>query len=133
LADPSAPVLLLTGEADPAKHAAFARFAHVSVHTVPLSDGLISLPAALALLAREGIGEVLAETGATLSGALLRAELVDEIVLYQAAKILGAPARGLFATPENPAALHATPRWQTQSVETLGSGIKWVLRRTEAV
>ena len=133
LADPSAPVLLLTGEADTAKHAAFARFAHVSVHTVPLSDGLISLPAALALLAREGIGEVLAETGATLSGALLRADLVDEIVLYQAAKILGAPARGLFATPENPAALHATPRWQTQSVETLGSGIKWVLRRTEAV
>ena len=133
LADPSAPVLLLTGEADTAKHAAFARFAHVSVHTVPLSDGLISLPAALALLAREGIGEVLAETGATLSGALLRADLVDEIVLYQAAKILGAPARGLFATPENPAALHDTPRWQTQSVETLGSGIKWVLRRTEAV
>ena len=77
--------------------------------------------------------QVLAETGATLSGALLRAELVDEIVLYQAAKILGAPARGLFATPENPTALHAAPRWQTQSVETLGSGIKWVLRRTEAV
>ena len=133
LADPSAPVLLLTGEADPAKHAAFARFAHVSVHTVPLSDGLTDLPAALALLAREGIGEVLAEAGATLAGALLRADLVDEIVLYQAAKILGAPARGLFATPENPAALHAAPRWQTQSVETLGSGIKWVLRRTEAV
>ncbi|MGF6147887.1 Riboflavin biosynthesis protein RibD [Kingella potus] len=134
LADASAPLMVLTGETDPAKHSAFARFPHASVHAVPLrSDGLTDLPAALALLAQHGIGEVLAEAGATLAGALLHADLADEIVLYQAAKILGTPARGLFALPEDAAALHDAPRWETRSVEMLGNGVKWVLRRTEAV
>lgn len=134
LADPSAPVIILTGETDPAKHAAFARFPHVSLCTVPLlSDGLLDLGAALAALAEQGIGEVLAEAGATLAGALLRADLVDEIVLYQAPKILGTAARGLFELPENPAALAAQAHWHTVFADILDGDVKWVLRRTEAV
>ena len=134
LADPSAPVIILTGETNPAKYAAFARFPHVSLRAVPLrSDGLLDLNAALAVLAEQGIGEVLAEAGATLAGALLRADLVDEIVLYQAPKILGTAARGLFELPENPAALAAQARWHTVSADILDGDVKWVLRRTEAV
>ena len=134
LADPSAPVIILTGETNPAKYAAFARFPHVSLRAVPLrSDGLLDLNAALAVLAEQGIGEVLAEAGATLAGALLRADLVDEIVLYQAPKILGTAARGLFELPENPAALAAQAHWHTVSADILDGDVKWVLRRTEAV
>ena len=134
LADASAPVLILTGETDPAKHATFARFPHVSLRAIPLlSDGLLDLNAALSALAEQGIGEVLAEAGATLAGALLRADLVDEIVLYQAPKILGTAARGLFELPENPAALAAQAHWQTVSADILDGDVKWVLRRTEAV
>ena len=76
---------------------------------------------------------MLAEAGATLAGALLRADLVDEIVLYQAPKILGTAARGLFELPENPAALASQAHWQTVSADILDGDMKWVLRRAEAV
>jgi len=42
---------------------------------------------------------VLVEAGATLCGELLRAGLVDELVLYLAPHLLGSGARGLFNIP----------------------------------
>ncbi len=39
------------------------------------------------------------ETGAKLNGSLLRAGVVDEIVLYLAPMLLGDAAQGLFALP----------------------------------
>ncbi|WP_234404520.1 RibD family protein, partial [Neisseria elongata] len=99
-----------------------------------LADGRISLPAALTLLAERGIGELLVEAGATLCGAFLQAGLADEIVLYQAGKILGGNARSLFDLPENPAALQQPASWQTRSVTILDGGdLKQVLRKKEAV
>jgi diaminohydroxyphosphoribosylaminopyrimidine deaminase/5-amino-6-(5-phosphoribosylamino)uracil reductase len=53
----------------------------------------------MAALAGRGINEVLVEAGATLTGALLSAHLVDEIVLYLAPVLLGDTARGLFHLP----------------------------------
>ncbi len=53
----------------------------------------------MAALAGRGINEVLVEAGATLAGALLGEELVDEIVLYTAPVLLGDTARGLFHLP----------------------------------
>ena len=73
------------------------------------------------------------EAGSTLATAFIQADLVDEIVLYQAPKILGTAARGLFELPENPAALAAQAHWQTVSADILDGDVKWVLRRTEAV
>lgn len=46
-------------------------------------------------LAQRGINEVLVEAGKTLNGALLKAGLVDELVLYLAPQLLGDTARGL--------------------------------------
>lgn len=40
--------------------------------------------------------EVLLEAGATLSGAFLQAELIDELIIYIAPKLLGSDARALF-------------------------------------
>ena len=47
-------------------------------------------------LADEEINEVLLETGATLSGAMLQAELIDELIIYMAPHLMGSKARGLF-------------------------------------
>ena len=55
---------------------------------VPL-DGL------LAALAARDCNEVLVEAGPELTGAFLAAGLWDELILYQAPKLLGASARGL--------------------------------------
>ena len=47
----------------------------------------------------EEVNELLVETGATLSGAMLRAGLVDELVVYMAPRLLGSDARALFRLP----------------------------------
>ena len=62
-------------------------------------DGRGELAALMAALAERGINELLVEAGATLGGALLGDELVDEIVLYTAPVLLGDTARGLFHLP----------------------------------
>lgn len=48
------------------------------------------------LATRHEINEVLVEAGPTLSGAMLQAGLIDELVLYVAPMLLGDTARGLF-------------------------------------
>ena len=63
---------------------------------VPVQDGRLDLPAVMAELARREINEVQVEAGATLAGALLRAGLVDELLLYIAPVLLGESARPLF-------------------------------------
>ena len=51
-------------------------------------------------LGARGFNEVTVETGGKLSGALLAAGVVDELVLYFAPKILGDKAQGMFDLPE---------------------------------
>ena len=63
---------------------------------VPVRAGVFDLPAVLELLAGRGINEVHVEAGATLAGALLKAGLVDELLLYVAPVLLGDTARPLF-------------------------------------
>jgi diaminohydroxyphosphoribosylaminopyrimidine deaminase/5-amino-6-(5-phosphoribosylamino)uracil reductase len=53
----------------------------------------------LTQLAGRGINHLMVEAGAGLNGALVRAGLVDEIVLYLAPSLAGDAARGLFAWP----------------------------------
>ena len=134
LADTASPVLLLTAVPPEKYPAALTAVPHLDILTVPAANGRISLPAALTLLAERGIGELLVEAGATLCGAFLQSGLADEIVLYQAGKILGGNARSLFDLPENPAALQQPASWQTRSVTILDGGdLKQVLRKKEAV
>ncbi len=68
-----------------------------NVQVVTFPD--LQLSGVLAHLAQEQCNEVWVEAGATLSSALLRAGLVDELVLYVAPKLLGDTGRGLFHLP----------------------------------
>lgn len=56
------------------------------------------LRAVLARLGELQYNDILVEAGATLSGALLEAELIDELIVYLAPVVLGDRARGMFAT-----------------------------------
>jgi diaminohydroxyphosphoribosylaminopyrimidine deaminase/5-amino-6-(5-phosphoribosylamino)uracil reductase len=84
-----------------AEGTAAARFgdAAVSVASVPAKSGRLDLAAVLQYLGSLEINEVHVEAGATLSGALLQAGLVDELVIYMAPHLMGDAARGLFALP----------------------------------
>lgn len=67
--------------------------------TVAEKDGRVDLAGLMQALGEHQINECWVEAGATLSGALLQAGLVDELVIYMAPKLLGDQARGLFKLP----------------------------------
>lgn len=66
---------------------------------LPGQDQHVDLAALLAELAGRGCNEVLVESGAHLAGAFWRAQLVDELVIYMAPRLLGSQARGLLELP----------------------------------
>ncbi len=72
----------------------------VQVMEVPERDGQLDLDQLLAELAKLECNEVMIEAGATLSGAFMRAGLVDELWIYMAPKLMGSSARPLLDMPE---------------------------------
>jgi diaminohydroxyphosphoribosylaminopyrimidine deaminase/5-amino-6-(5-phosphoribosylamino)uracil reductase len=86
--------LIYTACSDVAKQQAI-QACGTDVVTLAGADGKVDMPAVLQDLAQRGINEVLVEAGRTLNGALLKAGLVDELVLYLAPQFLGDAARGL--------------------------------------
>ena len=89
LFDAAGPVLVYGARGDAAR-AGRLRARGAEVALLPGADGRVDLAALLADLARRGINELHVEAGATLNAALLRAGLVDELLLYLAPKLLGA-------------------------------------------
>lgn len=93
--------LVLTTEEHSAEKRRKLEAAGAEIQVMP-SDaaGRVALRDVLAWLAKnEQVNELLVETGATLAGALLDAELVDELQLFVAPTLLGGEARPLFALP----------------------------------
>ena len=66
---------------------------------VPADDRGLRLDQVLSQLAQREINEVLIEAGATLAGAALEAEIIDELVIYMAPHLMGDGGRGLFHLP----------------------------------
>lgn len=75
----------------------------------PLAAGRIDLFWLLGELARRQVNEIHAEAGPSLADALLQAELVDELLIYQAGRCLGAGALQPFRWPL--AAVMPERRW----------------------
>ena len=102
---PAARMLTLPGatlvvtSAEQANNAAALRAAGAEVFCLPVVPDRMNLKLLLEHLAAREVNEVLVEAGATLCGELLRAGLVDELVLYLAPHLLGSGARGLFNIP----------------------------------
>ncbi len=91
-------VLVATASDDTERSSAL-RVAGAEIAVVRGADGHVDLAALLVELARREINELLVEAGARLSGALLHAGLVDELIVYLAPHVLGAGARGMFEIP----------------------------------
>jgi len=112
--------------------AEIARFRGVA-EIVPVEHGPdgLELSAVLTDLMRQGVQAVLIEGGGKTSGAFLRAGLVDEIVLFIAARLLGAGD----ATPviDLPAAADPASAWRvaTSAVIPMGADLV-VVGRPEA-
>mgnify|MGYP000745779289 FL=1 len=94
----SGPVRLMTLNAETPK-AETLRAAGAEVIQVAAKGSRIDLAAMLRQLAADERNEVLLEAGATLSGAMLQAGLVDELVIYMAPLLMGDSACGLWHLP----------------------------------
>ena len=97
------------------------------VLVLPHRGDAIDLPALMVELGKRQVNEILLETGATLSGAVLHAGLIDELVVYMAPKLMGDSARPLFRTPGLEAMADAVDLL-IQDVRALGSDWRFTAR-----
>ena len=70
-----------------------------SVERINAQDGQLDLKQVMKDLADKQVNLVHVEAGSVLCGALLKNDLVDEIILYMAPHIMGDAAKGLFHLP----------------------------------
>lgn len=101
--------------------------AGAKVVVVPGDSGKVGLPQLMHELAEREINEVLVESGMELNGSLLRANLVDELVLYFAPVLFGDAARGMFELPEI-ADLAARRELKITDMRKVGDDIRIVAR-----
>lgn len=59
----------------------------------------INLTSLLSLLTKRGLNDILIESGAHLAGAFIEQNLVDELILYQAPKLIGGDGKNLVEMP----------------------------------
>jgi diaminohydroxyphosphoribosylaminopyrimidine deaminase / 5-amino-6-(5-phosphoribosylamino)uracil reductase len=90
--------LILTGVHDRDKEA-HLQGEGVSIITLPMEEERLDLAAVMRYLGRIEINELQLEAGARLSGAMLLAGWVDELLVYLAPHLMGDAARGLFSLP----------------------------------
>jgi len=124
--DQPGPSLACCATAPPAAAAAL-RARDVEVIERPGDDGRVHLLGLLDELGQRGINELHVEAGATLNGALLRLDLIDEWVFYLAPKLVGA-GRGIV---EVPPLAQLSDAWSLRFVSTqvIGDDLRIVARR----
>ena len=86
------------------------------------------LQALMSALGKRQINTLWVEAGATLAGALIAENLVDELIIYMAPKLLGDQARDLCHLP-NLTQLADVPLWQLQYCEPVGDDLKLIYIR----
>jgi diaminohydroxyphosphoribosylaminopyrimidine deaminase/5-amino-6-(5-phosphoribosylamino)uracil reductase len=92
-------VLVLTTRSLEDPKAAALRAAGARIEQVAGDGEHCDLRAVLERLAKHEINDVWVEAGAGLNGALLKAGLIDELIIYMAPRLLGDSARGMFSVP----------------------------------
>ncbi|OCG79056.1 bifunctional diaminohydroxyphosphoribosylaminopyrimidine deaminase/5-amino-6-(5-phosphoribosylamino)uracil reductase RibD [Gilliamella sp. Occ4-3] len=88
----------------------------------------IDLSKLFALLAEKQINSVWVEAGAHLAGALIEQDLVDELIIYYAPKLLGHNALDMCILP-NLQKLSLAPQFQFESIAMVGDDLRIILKR----
>ena len=122
-------VLLVTVSADLGKANALRELG-VEILNLPNASGNVDLPELMQELGRRGINELHVEGGYRLSGALVAAGLVDELLLYQAPCLIGDAARGMLDMPSL-LSLENKQQLTIRDVRMVGSDLR-VLARLRA-
>lgn len=124
--------LLARKEADAGRRHALADAGVIVLDVAPAGAGAglgVDLAEGLQALAQRGITRLLVEGGAQLAAALLRADLVDQVVWFHAPAIMGGdgwPAAQAFGITD----LAAMPRFVRTATRPVGEDVLTELRRT---
>lgn len=97
------------------------------IYVLPAKNRRLDLHAVMEFLALQEINNVFVEAGATLNGALLEANLVDEWLIYMAPCILGDKGRGAFSMPSLNSMSQKT-ELQWQDVRQIGADLRFSLK-----
>ena len=122
-----AEVLIFCACAEPSRLASLAD-KNATVIQLPDDQGKVDLAAMAQELGIRGYNEILIEAGAKLNGSLLRANLVDELLIYLAPHLLGDNARGMFGLPEL-TTLSERRELAIKEVRQIGGDIRIIARR----
>ncbi len=121
---------VVVGAATNTDRMAALQAAGADVWILPGQAGRVDLPRLIDKLSADGINELHVEAGATLNAAMLQADLVDELLVYLAPRLLG-PGRDMAALPAL-ADLSQAADWRFEDVERTGVDIRLRLRRVVA-
>jgi len=124
---PGRQVFIYTTAALDSPHAHALREKGATLLPCPAPEAQVHLPALLRDLAKQGINELHVEAGSRLNGALLRAGLVDELLLYAAPLLLGSGGQGMAAWGPL-SALDDGMRLTFQSIQRIGTDLRLLAR-----
>ena len=122
---------LLITLSDDARKVAALRERGAEVVRLPSASRKVDLAELMLELGRRGINEMHVEGGNRLSGALVAAGLVDELLLYQAPCLIGDSARGLLAMPALQS-LESKQQLQIRDVRMVGADLRVLARFVRA-
>lgn len=127
IVDGSAPTLIVTtADADSPAAQGLRREKVEVVQVTANAKGRAELDVLLDELGRRQINELLVECGGKLSGAFLKAGLVDELVVYTAPKLLGSEARPMARLPLE--SMDEAIELELQDLRQIGTDIRTTYR-----
>ena len=119
--------VLVFGAADEPHREQALREAGAQVCLRPGEGGKVDLPAMVEELARLEVNELHVEAGHKLNASMLRAGLVDELLVYLAPTLLGDGRE--MAALGTLASLEAAERWAFRDLARVGDDVRLTLRR----
>ncbi len=108
-----------------APEAPLGPFNDLNVERIARGAGGLDLDAVMRSLAAREVNELLVECGATLAGAFVARQLVDEFILYVAPRVLGDDAPPLLRVE---AAGGALPMFEFGGVQHFGDDMRFILK-----
>jgi len=127
-------VLVVAAGADGERRAALqgrgVEVLNLPIRTAAGGRPAVDLCALLATLAARGVNELHVEAGPRLNASLLMANLVDELLVYVAASLVG-PGQGMVAWPPLQT-LASRSQWVFKSATPVGDDLRLILRPRDA-
>jgi diaminohydroxyphosphoribosylaminopyrimidine deaminase / 5-amino-6-(5-phosphoribosylamino)uracil reductase len=118
-----AKTIIATTAVAPAARRSVLQKKGIEILTLPATQGRVSLPALLKELGRRGVMSLLVEGGSEMNAAMLKAKLVDHVLLYIAPLLLGGHnAKGLIGG-DSPARLTRAISLNHMVLRSLGDDV----------